>query len=132
VWLSRELEFAVADPGAERWEHGRLHHRSAGGRSAILAAPRAATTCRHRAGTPAPPGIDVEPRAAVLELRGLTGTGLTSGTWRWGAESRPVCCLAISSCRAASTMRWPAPLGSGRIVTVSQRSYSQPATSVAQ
>jgi hypothetical protein len=27
VWLSRELEFAVGDPGAERWGRGRLHHR---------------------------------------------------------------------------------------------------------
>jgi hypothetical protein len=89
VWLSRELDFAVGDPEAERW-------RAVGFTIALLAddpqfwpRPEPPPPADSVTAEPASPAeIEPEPRAAALELRGLTGTGLTSGPWRWGAELR--------------------------------------------
>jgi hypothetical protein len=90
VWLSRELDFSLGDPEAERW-------RAVGFTIALLvddprfwaraepSQPRDVASSEQ----PLPGSIDGGPRAS-LELRGLTGTGLTSGPWRWGGELRLV------------------------------------------
>jgi hypothetical protein len=100
LWVSRELDFAAADPEAERW-------RAVGFTIALLASdPRfwappaeaAPALVQTPVDTPAPAplALPAEPgRRAVLELRGLTGTGVVSGVWRWGAELR--LCVPLSS-----------------------------------
>jgi hypothetical protein len=95
AWISRALEFAQSDPQAERW-------RAVGFTIALLADdPRfwpevePATTS---APTPGPiDGAQVPTRAPEAnelaysaEVHALTGTGLVSGPWRWGAELRLV------------------------------------------
>lgn len=95
AWISRALEFEQSDPQAERW-------RAVGFTIALLAddprfwpAVEPATLAE-----PAPGPIDtVEPLARAAhtpalgysaEVHALTGTGLVSGPWRWGAELRLV------------------------------------------
>jgi hypothetical protein len=89
-WVSRELEFAPADPEQERW-------RAVGLTIALLADdPRfwepvlpLETAPEVAVGVDAP--VDDVARQAsgvVAELRGLTGVGVVSGPLRWGAELR--------------------------------------------
>jgi hypothetical protein len=93
VWVSRELDFIAADPASERW-------RAVGFTIALLVDdPRFwSQIAEEEEPVTAPVVTDVSDRqetSAVavgtgtrLELRGLTGAGLVSGAWRWGAELR--------------------------------------------
>jgi hypothetical protein len=93
-WVSRELEFAAADPEQERW-------RAVGLTIALLAddprfwepvlpletAPEVAVGVDARATAPAD-DVGRQASRVVAELRGLTGVGVVSGPLRWGAELR--------------------------------------------
>jgi hypothetical protein len=93
VWVSRQLEFADADPEAERW-------RAVGLTIALMADdPRfwvmppqpAPLLGQAPSDTARPSGNDAIAHAGsgiVAELRGLTGAGIVAGPWRWGAELR--------------------------------------------
>jgi hypothetical protein len=94
VWLVRELDFAAADPEAERW-------RAVGFTIALLVDdPRFWSKVEAEAeAAPEPEPVEsIAPEAPVapaevgapvlLELRALTGAGVVSGPWRWGAELR--------------------------------------------
>jgi hypothetical protein len=84
-WVSRELAFDTSDPQSERW-------RAVGFTIALLAddprfwtpSPPAALDAPSAATSP-PPSSGARPLA---ELRALTGAGMVSGPWRWGAELR--------------------------------------------
>jgi hypothetical protein len=92
VWVSRELDFIAADPASERW-------RAVGFTIALLVDdPRFWAQIEEKDELAPPPVVTAMPdrgeSEAVggggtrLELRGLTGAGLVSGAWRWGAELR--------------------------------------------
>jgi hypothetical protein len=99
AWISRALDFEQGDPQAERW-------RAVGFTIALLADdPRfwpdgePASSSEAAPGpldTVEPPtqGSDAGPRGYAVEARALTGTGLVSGPWRWGAELRLVVPIA--------------------------------------
>lgn len=95
AWISRALGFEPSDPPAERW-------RAVGFTIALLAddprfwpdvepltvaeptpGPRDSVAPTSSASAPGEPPNSVEVHA-------LTGTGLVSGPWRWGAELRLV------------------------------------------
>jgi hypothetical protein len=93
IWLSRELDFAADDPEAERW-------RAVGFTIALLvddqrfwskieAEAEALEAERVESVAPERPvtAADVA-TPMLLELRALTGAGVVSGPWRWGAELR--------------------------------------------
>jgi hypothetical protein len=85
-WVSRELAFDTSDPQSERW-------RAVGFTIALLAddprfwtpPPPAAALDAPVSAASAPPPSGAQPLA---ELRALTGAGMVSGPWRWGAELR--------------------------------------------
>jgi hypothetical protein len=91
VWLLRELDFAGHDPEAERW-------RAVGFTIALLVDdPRFWSKAEAEAPEPErveriAPGLPVATAdigaPVLLELRALTGAGVVSGPWRWGAELR--------------------------------------------
>jgi hypothetical protein len=88
VWLQRDLEFADQDPELERW-------RAAGFTVALLVDdPRfwsepPATTQPEDVPAPAPVAPSAQPAPWFeADLRALSGSGLVSGAWRWGAEAR--------------------------------------------
>jgi hypothetical protein len=99
-WIARALEFEQSDPPAERW-------RAVGFTIALLAddprfwpAPSAPEPSISEP-TPLQPDTAEPPAGAsgttessgygfAAEVRALTGTGLVSGPWRWGAELRMV------------------------------------------
>jgi hypothetical protein len=87
VWVSRELDFIEADPAAERW-------RAVGFTIALLVDdPRFWASVEPEPVAADPTDHEVTSEAAVpggarIELRALTGAGLVSGGWRWGAELR--------------------------------------------
>jgi hypothetical protein len=97
LWVSRDLEFAAADPERERW-------RAVGFTIALLAddprfwpRPEPASPPSPRAPEPPRDGVvpvDEGPARAgregswLAELRGLGGSGIVSGSLRWGGELR--------------------------------------------
>jgi hypothetical protein len=84
AWISRALDFAESDPQTERW-------RAVGFTIALLADdPRFWRDVTPTAPPPAPVASAPEAPEPTFsaELRALTGTGLVSGPWRWGAELR--------------------------------------------
>jgi hypothetical protein len=97
IWLSRELDFAAADPVAERWravgftiallvDDPRFWSKIEAEAEALaeaLDAERVESVAPERPVTTADVGAPI-----LLELRALTGAGIVSGPWRWGAELR--------------------------------------------
>jgi hypothetical protein len=93
LWISRDLEFKSADPEAERW-------RAVGFTIALLAddprfwpradpaEPAAIRDALEHPMDQASAAPQSTGGAVVAELRGLTGSGVVSGPWRWGAELR--------------------------------------------
>jgi hypothetical protein len=94
VWVSRELDFIEADPAAERW-------RAVGFTIALLVDDPRFWSGVEPEPEPPPPAVvaadvpardvsalAVEDGGSRIELRALTGAGLVSGAWRWGAELR--------------------------------------------
>jgi hypothetical protein len=99
-WISRALEFEPGDPQAERW-------RAVGFTIALLAddprfwpdaepPPSAAppTASPLDSAEPAPLHSEARDAGYSAEVGALTGTGLISGPWRWGAELRLVVPIA--------------------------------------
>jgi len=98
AWISRALDFEQSDPQAERW-------RAVGFTIALLADDPRFWPEAPPPSVPEPTPIQpdaVEPPTGAAgatesalygfaaEVRALTGTGLVSGPWRWGAELRLV------------------------------------------
>ena len=100
AWISRALEFEPSDPRAERW-------RAVGFTIALLAddprfwpdvepAPLTdpAPGPRDTVEPATPPTLGAQEHRYSAEVHALTGTGLVSGPWRWGAELRLVIPIA--------------------------------------
>jgi hypothetical protein len=76
-WRARELEFSEQDPAPERW-------RAAGFTIALLVGEKTFSDT-----APAPPEPVPAPGAfCSIDLKALTGTGLSDDAWRFGGELR--------------------------------------------
>jgi hypothetical protein len=106
AWIERKLSFGDRDPELERWRAAGFtvalladdprFWSEAAGTSAAVAPASVAAGGVSPAAQPSPSRDEVvatqaplsAPQSVEVDVRGVSGAGLVSGAWRWGAEVR--------------------------------------------